>query len=362
MKKKKTELELAQKKAEKIAKQTNIKIEELGEKTGLLSDNLNELQSVFDDIRGIPSNQKLEIEKFKKIRINWTQQVKKIATDYKTAETKAVGSGVAGAGAGVAVVAIGPSVAMGLATTFGVASTGTAISALSGAAATNASLAWLGGGALAVGGGGMGAGATFLALAGPVGWSIAGVALLSSGLLVFKSRSEKKRLEDIFISISYRDEKSYKLALVEIKERIGKIIDETKLLSEAITASRSYGIDYDTMSEQQQYSLITFVNLMNSSTQLLVNPILGLQQKYTEEDFNDFIEKTNTLDRSLKSIYVYLANLLYKIKLDDTDKKLLYKSFRKNKGFLNTMGCSKQKFDLSVINTVESALKTKYKS
>ena len=38
---------------------------------------------------------------------------------------------------------------MGVATTFGVASTGTAISALSGAAATNAALAWLGGGALA---------------------------------------------------------------------------------------------------------------------------------------------------------------------------------------------------------------------
>ena len=39
---------------------------------------------------------------------------------------------------GVAVVTMGPTVAMGVATTFGVASTGTAISALSGAAATNA--------------------------------------------------------------------------------------------------------------------------------------------------------------------------------------------------------------------------------
>ena len=79
-----------------------------------------------------------------------------------------------GVTAGAAVVSVAPTVAMWVATTFGTASTGTAISALSGAAATNAALAWLGGGALAVGGGGMAAGNAFLALAGPVGWGIAG--------------------------------------------------------------------------------------------------------------------------------------------------------------------------------------------
>lgn len=45
---------------------------------------------------------------------------------------------------------------------FGAASTGTAISSLSGAAATNATLAWLGGGSLAAGGGGMAAGTAVL--------------------------------------------------------------------------------------------------------------------------------------------------------------------------------------------------------
>ena len=45
--------------------------------------------------------------------------------------------------------------AMSIASSVGVASTGTAISGLSGAAATNATLAWLGGGSLAAGGGGM---------------------------------------------------------------------------------------------------------------------------------------------------------------------------------------------------------------
>lgn len=90
------------------------------------------------------------------------------------------------------------------------ASTGTAISALSGAAATNAALAWLGGGALAVGGGGMAAGEAFLALAGPVGWAIAGVSLVVSGLFFWKSSSDKKRLESIFTAIS---EQRYKIPM-----------------------------------------------------------------------------------------------------------------------------------------------------
>ena len=60
---------------------------------------------------------------------------------------------------------VGLSTALGtwaLIGTFGSASTGTAIATLSGAAASNATLAWLGGGAVAFGGGGMAAGAVVL--------------------------------------------------------------------------------------------------------------------------------------------------------------------------------------------------------
>ena len=111
--------------------------------------------------------------------------------EIEAAQTTKVGSatGTAGAVAGIGVAALGPSAAMAVATTFGAASTGTAISALSGAAAANAALAWLGGGALAVGGGGMAAGSTLLALAGPVGWGVAGVAIVgSAGFLHFRNR------------------------------------------------------------------------------------------------------------------------------------------------------------------------------
>ncbi len=70
--------------------------------------------------------------------------------------------GVAGGFAGIALAGT-PALVTGAVTALATASTGTAISTLSGAAATNAVLAWLGGGSIAAGGGGMAAGATVLA-------------------------------------------------------------------------------------------------------------------------------------------------------------------------------------------------------
>lgn len=118
----------------------------------------------------------LEMEKFENKEEEISQALKKARMN----EEAGVLSGAAGTAAGAAVAAMGPTVAMGIATTFGVASTDTAISALSGAAATNAALAWLGGGALAAGGGGMAAGNALIALAGPIGWTIAGVSTLTA--------------------------------------------------------------------------------------------------------------------------------------------------------------------------------------
>ena len=82
----------------------------------------------------------------------------------------AIGSTAAGAGVGAGVTTAVSS--------FGVASTGAAISGLSGAAAESATLAALGGGSLATGGGGMALGATAL------NFVTIGPALLVGGLVV----------------------------------------------------------------------------------------------------------------------------------------------------------------------------------
>lgn len=357
-------LQLAQQKAEAAAKNTNLKIHKLGEHAKDLYASLTTIQTSFDRIRNVPEENKLKYENLKTIRVNWKQQAEKIELEYKKAEVKATGQGVVGVGAGVAVAALGPSVAMGIATTFGVASTGTAISALSGAAATNAALAWLGGGALAAGGGGMAAGSAFLALAGPVGWTIAGFSILASGLMFFKTISDKKRLENIYTLISNRDIKLYKLAIVELSERIKRIIDETQKIGEAIIRIETFGTDYRQMTEAQQYELGAYVNLMEAATMLLVNPILGLQPRFSEQDFEKLCLSETAPYRAYynnhKNMVISMANLLYRIDLDDMDKKLLAKSLRKNKEFLLSVQMA-EGFSIEDLNMIERALNHRYK-
>ena len=354
--KKKTKLEMAQDKAQAAINKTNETIEELGNHTSNLYDSLTSIQDSFDRIRNVPNDKKLQYEELKKIRLNWRLQAEKIEKDYQVAAVKNAGAGAAGASLGVAVVTMGSTVAMGVATTFGVASTGTAISALSGAAATNAAL-----GALAVGGGGMVAGEAFLALAGPVGWAIA----IASGLFFWKSSSDKKHLESVFIAISERDIKSYELAVVELKERISRIIDENAKLNDAISNIATLGLDYSKMTEAQQYELGAYVNLMNASTQLLINPIKDLSPKFSMTDLDGFMAwKDRKTDKSIyednKDFIVSLANLLYKIELDDREKKLLWKSLRKNKKMLKSMDISKKEFDMDLMNGILDALRYKY--
>lgn len=365
MAKKKSKLEIAQEEAQAAVNKTNEKIEALGNETATLYSELSNIQMAFDAIRNVPSEKKLQYEELKQIRLNWKQQAEKIEKNYETATVKNASAGAAGLGFGIAVVTMGPTVAMGVATTFGVASTGTAISALSGAAATNAALAWLGGGALAIGGGGMAAGNAFLALAGPVGWAIAGVSLLASGILMLKSHISKRAIVDLFTLISKRDVTSYELAIVELNERIKRIIDESERLEKANEDILSFGLDYNSMSEAQQYALGSYVNLMLSSTQLLINPIVGLLPKFTEDDLEDFIsheinEKRITDCSEHKSLIVAMANFVYKIEISERDRKILWKYLQNNKDFLESLNISKKEFSIDLIDTVMRVLKYKY--
>lgn len=366
MSKEKTKLQIESEKVEVLVNQTNTKIIELGGHSQHLYGALDLIQSLFDKIRNVPSDRQKEYEEIKQIRLTWKQQVDKIENDYETATKVHTGGGIAGAGVGVGVAMLGPTAAMGVATTFGVASTGTAISTLSGAAATNAALAWLGGGTLAAGGGGMAGGSALLALAGPIGWTLAGIAIIGSGLLMWKAKSDKERLENVFLLISKRDQTSYKEAIVELNERISRIINETQMLNAAMINIVTFGTDYNKMTEEQQYTLGSYVNLMNSSTQLLVNPIMGLQPKFSEEDFNRFKSRfypctdIRLYCEKNKDLIIYIANLLYKITTDETDRKLLAKSFKKNKEFIEKMKIDKNNIDLELFNVVDRILKFTY--
>lgn len=89
-------------------------------------------------------------------------------------------------GAGVAIVLGGQAGATSIATSFGTASTGTAISCLTGETATKAAIAWLGGGALATGGGGIAAGNAVLTWIPIIGAIIVVVGIGYGGYKYFK--------------------------------------------------------------------------------------------------------------------------------------------------------------------------------
>lgn len=232
---------------------------------------------------------------------------------------------------------------------------------LNGAAAKNAALAWLGGGTLDAGGGGKAAGKAFLGSAKPVGRVIAGSAIIGYGFLSYKNNSDKRRLEKINTLIIERDEKEYELAIIELEERIKRIVKETHLLEEAISDVKKMGTDYSLMTEQQQYALGSYINLMNSSTQLLENSLLGVMPKYTNEDLESYLDSKNiTWSPDYKKIVVFFANYLHAIDMDKKDKKLLAKRYSGDKEFLETMKISKETIKVGLFDDVEKVLKYKY--
>ena len=341
---------------------TNNLIKDLGNYAYCLNNDLIIIQRQFDKIRKVSSEKKREYNKVKNIRLKWNDQVSKIEKDYKSSLKTDIGGGAAGAGVGVGVAALGPTAAMSVATTFGVASTGTAISSLSGAAATNAALAWLGGGTIATGGGGIAGGTALLALAGPIGWTIVGVAIFGSGFLIWKNAKEKETLERIFLNICERDINTYNKAKSELNERITRIVAETELLNSAIVNIGDFGTDYSKMTKAQHFDLGKYFNTMSIASQLLVKPIDNLQPKVSHNDVDSYLSSNKVEEKYVvrKDLLVYFGNLLYGIKINENERILLTKSFKNNKEFLDKMKFNKEDISIELFTLINNILEFKY--
>ena len=165
---------------------------------------------------------------------------------------------------------MGPTAAMSIATTFGVASTGTAISTLSGAAATNAALAWIGGGTLAVGGGGMTAGSAFLGLAGPVGWSIAGVMLAGSvGSGLFASSKNKKTANKLIAERENLEKVIRKFNIMNAEVKALMETTNTQITGVSKAEKALIGRDYSQFSTDEKIQIGLLVNSTLTLAQLI---------------------------------------------------------------------------------------------
>lgn len=193
------------------------------------------------------------------------QELEKIQNEQYTSKK----AGIAGALLGAGTATLTPTAAMAVAMTFGTASTGTAIVSLSGAVATNAALAWLGGGAVVAGGAGIAGGQAIMTMAGPVGWVIGGVSLVGSLVAVNMSNKEMaKKMEKSIVTIRKEMER-----IREIDVQVISWNNETKLLSNRLTQQ----LNRLKMNRKRDYNQFTddelneLISLMNSTEVLSKN-------------------------------------------------------------------------------------------
>lgn len=197
----------------------NETFEQLGKERLIAS---SHIQMMIDSLKRIGTVNQKEYQRLLE-SVHYTkeemQEMEKIA--LKSSEI--IKMGVDGIGTGV-VAGMG---AVGLVSTYGVASTGTAIAGLSGVAATNATMAALGGGSLAAGGFGMAGGAVALG-----GMFLAPVALIGGFALASKGEKAlteaKKYAAEAEVAIAKLD---VQIAFVEKAEDIANdYIDIIKTL------------------------------------------------------------------------------------------------------------------------------------
>ena len=207
----------------------------------------------------------IEIQNFEDKQLAITQAIKE--AELASGSTAATASLSA---LGVTVATLGPTAAMGVATTFGVASTGTAISSLTGVVANSAALAWLGGGSIAAGGGGMAAGNAFLAMAGPVGWGIAGLMLTASvGAGVFANKKNEEVAKE-----ALDEQKKIELLIRQTDKSIIEISELNNLIekqTEGIYLANLslIGKDYNLFTDDEKYQAGSLVNSTLSLTSMI---------------------------------------------------------------------------------------------
>ena len=188
-------------------------LETLGkEKITLLTEAVAPFVKEFRKIKKVNFAEAPGIEELSNIVIdeNYLNKLEKMSDLADTVASGSVSAATAGA-----VSAFGAYSAVGL---IGSASTGTAISSLGGAAATNATLAWLGGGSLAAGGFGVAGGAAIL------GGIVAAPALAIFGAILGSKASEN--LENARANLAKAKEyRSQMKAVCASCDNISKVTD-----------------------------------------------------------------------------------------------------------------------------------------
>ena len=272
--------------AENAREKSNASLERLGHiKLNILDASMNRFISVFENIHSIELSNSAEWSNLLSYRLD--KQAVLEMREMTSMATSVLGGLVGGAGAG-ALAAFG---AYGATMTFAAASTGTAIASLSGAAATNATLAFLGGGAIAAGGGGIALGTTMLGVA------VAGPAIAILGVVMNASAS--KKLDDAYSNRSETLEAIEGLQIIEtlcnsISARadlfsalLRKLdIVFSFLINQLETIVSQRGYDYSKYTEEEQGIVAMSLSIAGAIKKVLDTPVLNEDGSITDDSLS----------------------------------------------------------------------------
>ncbi len=282
---------------EKSRKLSGKALENLGEKKLFILDkSINNFIKIFEQIHNIDLEESKGLDELNKFKID-----KQAFTELKELGGYAASflGGTASGAVGGALTAFGAWSAAG---TFATASTGTAIAGLSGAAATNATLAFFGGGSLAAGGLGIAGGAAVL------GGLVAGPALAVVGFIVGAKASQQK--DEAYSNLAQAKKIAEELGTAKclcdaIKTRANLFyyllirLDSvfSPLVYELENILKSSGNDYKQYNDNQKKSIAAALTWAGTIKAILDTPILTEDGSLTEE--SDAI--CNEINKKLES-------------------------------------------------------------
>lgn len=264
-------------------KSTGEAISDLGKaKIRVLDHTVKRFIAAFSQLRNVDFRDSVGLDELNKIHLD-----KKSFEELR--ELQGMASSIAGGMAsGATLGAITAFGAYGAAMTFGAASTGTAIASLSGVAATNATLAFFGGGSLAAGGLGIAGGTAVL------GGIVAAPALAVLGVVMCAKGSANK--EKAYANLSQAREFSSEMDVAAsmcygitrrtnlFREALNKMDDILfPLVTNLEKNIYNKGTDFQSYDSAEKRNVAACCALAKSVKALLDTPILTKEGKLTDE-------------------------------------------------------------------------------
>lgn len=250
----------------------------------------------FEKLHNVELSNTVGMDELKKFRID--KQSLQELKEMSSMATSLLGGAASGAALG-AITAFG---AYGGVMAFGAASTGTAIATLSGAAATNATLAFLGGGSLAVGGLGMAGGTAVL------GGLVAGPALAVMGFVLGAKASANRdaAYSNLAKARAYEEEmKTVRTLCSGIRMRatmferlllkLNAIFEPLVIGLEQIITEN--GTDFSHYTPQQKATVAAGLSIAGAIKAVLDTPILSEDGNLTEESGQIFANTQKVIDQ-----------------------------------------------------------------